>query len=905
MVERVPFIGREIELAKIAQLLQAHGEKQVVCIHGPGGIGKTRLLEEIKRLYSLQPQIVVTEVMDFDDLALHIPENVELRIAQALGQKAFQPYLQELQRLNSMEIHGMDALTLDNQSDLAHTTFVENFNQVTKTCRVVLLFDTTERLKEQHVWDDFRRLVKTARNTLFVLAGRNTANIYQELLAKEDLEQPDRQAILVNLEALQQQDSNAYLANKQQLLHITLAPELSAALLSLAQGRPILLDLATEYLAHHIPLPWLLEVDAQGSQTRPEQDWSNFETALALQLEQMRRPLDRLTLALSRIHPLDTEGIVTLLRLPPDEADELYQEACNYAFIKQLPGGKISLHDEMRRMINEQVWPNVDPDQGRRRRDSKLAVEYLSRRLATLDAAIKNLPFSATGGQNAAPPQSELSEFVQREALARERWALTEHLISHALYANLNDGFARFCQLFDEAEHFHRITLRAMILEQIEPYTAVLSLEQSIVLEMRKILQAIDLGEYDQARQMAIRLLRRGVLKADQRLDVLTRLANSQKLLGHHKEAAVAFEEALQICHLTPELRGWEGAMLNSLGLVYREMGQLDMALEYYTQALSITFDAAQMASALNNIGYVWALQGKYRSAAKYCEQALAIRQQYHRQREIGMSYSTLGELYRNWGKYDEALQYYNIALDIFEAEHDLLWLARVRNYRGAICRLKEQYEQAAAELKQSIQYNIKIEQPWAYHALGCVYWNQGNLSEALNCFATSQTLAIEIHDIRSQVNNLVGSAEVYYDLWLQSNREDAQLTRQIHEKAEALEALVGQGYKHHTGRMQRVLADIAYDMSDYDRAFQLYKTAYAGLGSRSGGYGKRKFSDELDLLAQKLIVLAQTNPQQVIRWCKDFRRAWSDHEILRSDELLTMCDVCEVEARLRLHPTS
>jgi len=37
----------------------------------------------------------------------------------------------------------------------------------------------------------------------------------------------------------------------------------------------------------------------------------------------------------------------------------------NYVFVKQLPDGRISLHDEMRRMVNEYVWPQVDPDRER------------------------------------------------------------------------------------------------------------------------------------------------------------------------------------------------------------------------------------------------------------------------------------------------------------------------------------------------------------------------------------------------------------------------------------------------------------------------------------------------------------------------------------------------------------
>ena len=46
-------------------------------------------------------------------------------------------------------------------------------------------------------------------------------------------------------------------------------------------------------------------------------------------------------------------------------------------FIKTLPDGSIKLHDEMRRMINLHVWPEVDPDNDRRKHESKSFIEYI------------------------------------------------------------------------------------------------------------------------------------------------------------------------------------------------------------------------------------------------------------------------------------------------------------------------------------------------------------------------------------------------------------------------------------------------------------------------------------------------------------------------------------------------
>ena len=41
---------------------------------------------------------------------------------------------------------------------------------------------------------------------------------------------------------------------------------------------------------------------------------------------------------------------------------DLLKEIQPYVFIKNLPNDRITLHDEMRRLVNTYAWPEVDPD---------------------------------------------------------------------------------------------------------------------------------------------------------------------------------------------------------------------------------------------------------------------------------------------------------------------------------------------------------------------------------------------------------------------------------------------------------------------------------------------------------------------------------------------------------------
>ncbi len=51
MAATIPFIGRTHELATIDSAIQDWGSQQIICIAGEGGIGKTRLLQEVANIY--------------------------------------------------------------------------------------------------------------------------------------------------------------------------------------------------------------------------------------------------------------------------------------------------------------------------------------------------------------------------------------------------------------------------------------------------------------------------------------------------------------------------------------------------------------------------------------------------------------------------------------------------------------------------------------------------------------------------------------------------------------------------------------------------------------------------------------------------------------------------------------
>jgi tetratricopeptide (TPR) repeat protein len=74
--------------------------------------------------------------------------------------------------------------------------------------------------------------------------------------------------------------------------------------------------------------------------------------------------------------------------------------------------------------------------------------------------------------------------------------------------------------------------------------------------------------------------------------------------------------------------RSWEAITLNSIGLVYSDLGEKQKALDFYNQALPIlraVGDRGGEATTLNNIGRVYDALGEKQKALVFYNQALPI----------------------------------------------------------------------------------------------------------------------------------------------------------------------------------------------------------------------------------------------------------------------------------------
>jgi tetratricopeptide (TPR) repeat protein len=877
MAKQVPFINRENELAQIEKLIKEQNTRRVLCIHAPGGIGKTRLLQEVQERYA--QGAFITTIIDFDDLALRIPANIEFTIAKQIGQKVFDAYLQSLQAYHQARREGASPGRLAQKRLETRQVFIDNFNEFSTKQRVVMLLDTTDTLEGTDAWNYVvNALSRRLKNLLLVVAGRNAKKVYKELRSEIG-----RDAHLIELPPLDEGASESYLHQKQELLHTTLEPELAKKLLWLAGGRPILIDLAVEWLARAIPLEWLVQSSLEELQKlsgkKAAQRRKVFERQLVSHIAQIRTPMDRLTLVLSRVYPLDVDMVVELLGMSEDEEARLFKEAKTYVFIKSLPDGRITLHDEMRRVVNEYVWLEVDSDESRRRRDSELAVTCLERKAQALQAQIDQ----HEAEEQAHPQQDVTSDpFSEREVLKQQLWTLQARALRHRMYLDPDQGFARFDNLFQEPFNRRDFDFCIMLWETAKEYRGALSAENQIRLDLSEGLLAILEGDLEKAvNRIRTELGRLERLKVTRDLDrTYNSLGYCRRLQGNWESAIASYERALHFSRL-------EG-------------------------------DAFQLAETMNNIANVCRFNGDFERGLRYTKISLKIREKLGDKLRIANSCYVRGMISWEIGNTAEAATYLGRARKLYQELGDEVRVAWVDKYTGYfhyrigdVDIATEYLEQAAAVFRER---NVKNDLADTLNMLSRVTRRSNVTGRAEDkIFEKAEQYALEGLKVGREIGDHYKIAEctlslcALYYRWGDEEHRFRKRYDRAQEYYKKSQERYDEGFpiahdNNHIDLLsvyRMIAGNVAYDegvaLKDRDRAAAIRKwdeafEHYLEECHIAAGYKEMRFDRALSEVASRMMRLPE--PELTQKYCNELINQWKKSRLERQYPQLV--DECE-----------
>lgn len=875
MTKQVPFIGRSQELDAIDKLIRADNTQAVICVSGDGGIGKTRLLQEIGNLYSRKQEeqtLMLPGIIDFDDMAVQGVGSLSRRIVKMLGDTHFEPYLRSVEDWRKMESVGVSTEKLMQEGENIHAALVECFNALSSQQRVVLRFDTIEAIADTEILEHLLRLTTQFENYLIIIAGRNADTIAERLAV-----QLEKNTVhLIGLKPMDNQSSQEYLRKKEETLHISMPEPLRERLIILSNGLPIIIDLAAESILRNIPMEWLIESDLEELKNASEDRLEEFRAMLVKHIAETRTPMDSLILALSHVYPLHQQMVKVLLGISDEEAQDLMKEAATYASIKTLPDQRITLHDEVRWMVNEYAWPQVGASDQRKSDYSDLVAGFLVEQLESIKSDIKQLDTS---------DQFQVDTFLERDHLLRTQDITKLQLLQHTFNVDTTEGVVLYERFMNEARTMHRLGFARKLESNIRGFYDDLDPDNKYRVDIVNVKLLNDLGEGHaiEAKELLLSLIDEHQDNPQRKSEIYNLLGVSEVALGNFGKALEYEEQCLELLYKTKNFN-YIPTLENYIGYIHRLRGDWNKSIDYYYQALNSILRLEEpspniMAGILNNLGHALGLEGKYVEAENYCKQAMEIWADSKQVKDVLRAKNTLSIIYRDQARYDDSIKLFNNVIHqsqepgdyklLISAYFNLAWAQWFQgvamNSQGKWIQARDNFEKA---LKLSKKYHHLIHMPGILHQSSNIYWLLGEKEKARKINNQAYKLSKEMHDIRYAIDSLLGWAE--FDS-AEGKYEDipgyAKLLKEEYEDK-------GYHYPLFYGRMRRIEAEIAFERGNYENALTKYARGIAEI-SQHGGYGMYFIDAELSKLTQRLDKLS---PKMAVQWSTHLKEYWAKH---------------------------
>ena len=701
------FIGRDAELSQIDAAL-AQGTSAILYLVGEGGMGKTRLLEEIVLRAQRRSQLVVAQLIDFIQPEHQQPIALMDALARTLQMALGQDDLFHTFRTIVEELLTESSTTAESGRVRAQDAFVADYEHAMQEHSVVLLFDTFEKLhpsikgaegfnfranRQMEEWlVRFFQVLLERTNTLIFLAGRprdrqealvtGQLMTWLQTIPVQALTPPE---ITAYIQAVLAQEKSAILLEANEL------DDLSILLHEVSDGRPVILAIALA-LWHTggidlqaLPMGFRAKFPAnKGPLSTQFLQWINTNLA---EKNPLFHRLVQIALYLRRGIRRDLLEHIVQVEHWDSAFLEAFDQLKGLVFVKTRTDSlgivTLTLHDELYELLFE-----LDPGLVQEANLYQHAIDDIKTRLAQLPPLIVGSDLL----QHRQRVQTHTTEHLfYRLALnpvdgyQYYREIVYNAIISDDIYFDdqLQDELARF---FDTDTHFGQEYLKRLQLGGILWDHVVF--QEGIHWVYR---QVQDHSPGGQVQRHAIRRLVQMVIdtrpelyQSNQLLHMSLAIAEyygSNQFEDHYQETIVktyrqllADLETMRRHPATTalDLAQWRQATLqraialNDLGYYERRFNYLDAAIEHYRDSLRayrelMTITKEQntersRAITLNNYGFALTLQGRADQGLGQVDEAISILRAAGALQRVAVGLNTRAQILLQQGKRDEAL---------------------------------------------------------------------------------------------------------------------------------------------------------------------------------------------------------------------------------------------------------
>ena len=712
------FIGRNKEQLELAELL-ADPTCRLVTLHGPGGIGKTHLAQQVARNHAGL----------YKDGVFLVPLAGVATIGAGLDAIA--------------ESLGLPPAILDSEAQL---------KQILRKKEMLIVLDNFEHLIEG--CEILGSLLENARDVIFLVTSRERLRLREEwVYTLEGLSYPSGMELQTPLafDALQLFERRATRVDRR----FKLTPELFADVVNICQlvdGLPLALELAASAVCERTCAEIasalnetfdILDPNLRNLPKRHHGLRAVFEHSWQLLSNDDRVRLAKLSVFRGGF---EAEAALDVTGLSLPNLDTLLAKS----LVTRSRNGRYMLHESIRHFAAE-------------KNDN---FEVVAKRHADYYSALISSSNGVVSGEDMETIRKEHANLR-----AAWLWSFTgaaHHEITTILLKGLADLYTMRGPI-SEGENLFREALadlsqdpghkdlpakillelarldgvKASYQEAIDICQKVAGETEDALLQARAYLiwgQSLDgQGECETARPILEQALKMANQIGHKQIqaDSLRELGNAANRLGDHAVAISYYKRSLELGRELGDKRG-ESASLNNWATMEWELGNLSYARELYLEAQKLYQQVGNLqgeAKVINNLSNVAADQGDLETALLYCEQALNIHRDMGNPRGQSAVLNNMGANYFCKGDYAAARARYKQALALYresgnrQAEAETL--ANLSLLECVLGNLVDGREFALNAIALSEQVGDKISQANVYYYLGRIELADRNFKEA------------------------------------------------------------------------------------------------------------------------------------------------------------------------------
>jgi len=301
--------------------------------------------------------------------------------------------------------------------------------------------------------------------------------------------------------------------------------------------------------------------------------------------------------------------------------------------------------------------------------------------------------------------------------------------------------------------------------------------QKSVEMKLEGMILTIDIYELKGRWKEAVEIFEKAIILAEEiNSKKYISLLNAAigvvyRMLGDYKNSFKAFDTALAINEeLNDKLN--IAYVTGCVGVAHFEKGNNAEALKCYQKKLSICEeinDERGIAHVMGAMGNAYFAQGDYKQALEFHQKKLAICEAMNDQRNISFTLGNMGNVYYNLGNYNKALECYERKFQISEAMGDKSNIVTVLGNLGNVFYARGEYEKALEYQNKKIELCEEISEPYgiciALGNIGNIYTAMGDYHKGLEYFEKKLKLGIEMENKYHIINSYGGIGTCYNKL--------------------------------------------------------------------------------------------------------------------------------------------